>query len=131
MPQPLIAALGTIKRAAAQVTAFGAGGSTVLLSITSSHMTIQPARTPWQLQRRGNSMMQVEMLCLNFCHLPSCSQANMEAGLLSPAVARAIMAAAGEVAAGQLPDHHFPLLVWQTGSGTQSHMNVNEVVANR
>ena len=43
---------------------------------------------------------------------------------------RAICAAAEEVAAGQLDDH-FPLVVWQTGSGTQSNMNANEVIANR
>ena len=43
---------------------------------------------------------------------------------------RAIAAAAGEVAAGKLDDH-FPLVVWQTGSGTQSNMNANEVIANR
>lgn len=45
-------------------------------------------------------------------------------------IAEAIEAAAGEVAAGKL-DEHFPLVVWQTGSGTQSNMNVNEVVSNR
>ena len=39
-------------------------------------------------------------------------------------------ASAAEVAAGQL-DAHFPLVVWQTGSGTQTNMNVNEVIANR
>ena len=43
---------------------------------------------------------------------------------------RAISAAADEVASGQLDDH-FPLVVWQTGSGTQSNMNANEVIANR
>ena len=43
---------------------------------------------------------------------------------------QAISAAADEVAAGQLDDH-FPLVVWQTGSGTQSNMNANEVIANR
>ena len=42
----------------------------------------------------------------------------------------AITQAAGEVAAGKL-DGHFPLVVWQTGSGTQSNMNANEVIANR
>src|SRR5213076_1720799 len=43
---------------------------------------------------------------------------------------RAIIAAAQEVIDGKL-DGHFPLVVWQTGSGTQTNMNVNEVVANR
>lgn len=51
-----------------------------------------------------------------------------ELGLLTPAKARAIAAAALQVAAGE-HDGEFPLSVWQTGSGTQSHMNVNEVIA--
>ena len=51
-------------------------------------------------------------------------------GALEPRVAEAIMAAADEVIAGRL-DEEFPLAVWQTGSGTQSHMNLNEVLANR
>ena len=50
--------------------------------------------------------------------------------LLQAAKARAIIAAADEVLAGKWPDE-FPLAVWQTGSGTQSNMNVNEVLANR
>jgi fumarate hydratase class II len=49
---------------------------------------------------------------------------------LEPGLGEAIEAAAGEVAAGKLDDH-FPLTIWQTGSGTQSNMNVNEVVAGR
>ena len=49
---------------------------------------------------------------------------------LDPALADAIEAAAAEVAAGKLDDH-FPLVIWQTGSGTQSNMNVNEVIAGR
>jgi fumarate hydratase class II len=58
------------------------------------------------------------------------AQANAELGLLPDDVARAIVEAAGEVARGDL-DEHFPLVVFQTGSGTQSNMNANEVVANR
>lgn len=53
---------------------------------------------------------------------------NMELGLLAPAKARAIAAAAMRVAQGEF-DAEFPLSVWQTGSGTQSNMNVNEVLA--
>uniref|UniRef100_A0AC34GFC1 Fumarate lyase N-terminal domain-containing protein n=1 Tax=Panagrolaimus sp. ES5 TaxID=591445 RepID=A0AC34GFC1_9BILA len=45
-------------------------------------------------------------------------------------VAKAIVQAADEVISGKLDDH-FPLVVWQTGSGTQSNMNVNEVISNR
>jgi len=55
---------------------------------------------------------------------------NSEAGRLDPTLAEAIVAAADEVIAGKL-DSEFPLYVWQTGSGTQSNMNVNEVIANR
>ena len=58
------------------------------------------------------------------------ARVNCRLGLLDPALADAIAAAAGEVAAGALDDH-FPLVVWQTGSGTQSNMNANEVIANR
>jgi fumarate hydratase class II len=58
------------------------------------------------------------------------AKVNAESGWLDPKLADAIMAAADEVVSGRLDDH-FPLKVWQTGSGTQSHMNVNEVVANR
>jgi len=55
---------------------------------------------------------------------------NRELGLLDAARADAIVRAAEEVVAGQLAEE-FPLRVWQTGSGTQTNMNVNEVVANR
>ena len=74
MPQPLIRALGVVKRAAAEV--------------------------------------------------------NLALGLLDARRARAIVKAAQEVIDGKL-DEHFPLVVWQTGSGTQTNMNVNEVIANR
>ncbi|HXW38449.1 MAG TPA: class II fumarate hydratase, partial [Acidimicrobiales bacterium] len=55
---------------------------------------------------------------------------NRDLGLLDPHLAELIVTAAREVADGQL-DEHFPLRVWQTGSGTQSNMNANEVIANR
>ncbi|GIV54391.1 MAG: fumarate hydratase class II [Candidatus Kapaibacterium sp.] len=55
---------------------------------------------------------------------------NAELGLLTTAKRDLIVAAAEEVIAGTL-DEHFPLSVWQTGSGTQTNMNVNEVIANR
>jgi fumarate hydratase, class II len=58
------------------------------------------------------------------------AETNRELGLLDPRRARAIIRAAREVIDGQLDDH-FPLVVWQTGSGTQSNMNLNEVIANR
>jgi fumarate hydratase, class II len=55
---------------------------------------------------------------------------NMELGMLDVKLGRAIVDAAQEVIGGALDDH-FPLLVWQTGSGTQTNMNANEVIANR
>jgi fumarate hydratase class II len=57
------------------------------------------------------------------------AQVNAARGLVDPKIAEAIVAAAQEVVDGKLDDH-FPLVVWQTGSGTQSNMNVNEVIAN-
>ncbi|QDG79366.1 class II fumarate hydratase [Labrenzia sp. PHM005] len=58
------------------------------------------------------------------------ARVNKAQGKLDPKLAGAIEQAASEVASGKL-DEHFPLVVWQTGSGTQSNMNSNEVVANR
>jgi fumarate hydratase class II len=58
------------------------------------------------------------------------AEANMELGKLDPKIGAAIIAAAQEVIDGKLDDH-FPLVVWQTGSGTQSNMNANEVISNR
>jgi fumarate hydratase class II len=58
------------------------------------------------------------------------AEVNVELGRLEPAVGKAIVAAAQEVIDGRL-DEHFPLVVWQTGSGTQSNMNANEVISNR
>lgn len=60
----------------------------------------------------------------------ACAEVNKEHYGLDPRVADAIIAAATEVYEGKLDDH-FPLVVWQTGSGTQSNMNVNEVISNR
>lgn len=56
--------------------------------------------------------------------------ANLKLGKLEPEKAEAIAQAADEVSGGQWDDH-FPLVVWQTGSGTQSNMNANEVIARR
>jgi len=58
------------------------------------------------------------------------AEVNMELGRLDPKIGEAIVAAAQEVIDGKLNDH-FPLVVWQTGSGTQSNMNANEVISNR
>jgi len=60
----------------------------------------------------------------------ACAEANRDLGKLDPSLCAAIVTASDEVAAGSL-DSEFPLKVWQTGSGTQSNMNANEVIANR
>lgn len=58
------------------------------------------------------------------------AQVNMATGNLDPKLGEAIVQAASEVVAGKFDDN-FPLVVWQTGSGTQSNMNANEVISNR
>ena len=60
----------------------------------------------------------------------ACAEVNIETGKLDPRLGAAMVEAATEVHQGRLDDH-FPLVVWQTGSGTQSNMNANEVIANR
>ncbi|TLZ59858.1 MAG: class II fumarate hydratase [Methanobacteriota archaeon] len=60
----------------------------------------------------------------------ACAETNAELGLLDPKLAKAIVQAAEEVMAGTL-DGHFPLDIFQTGSGTSTNMNANEVIANR
>jgi fumarate hydratase class II len=60
----------------------------------------------------------------------ACALVNRQLGLLPEDLAGAVVKAADEVIAGSLDDH-FPLVVWQTGSGTQTNMNANEVIANR
>ena len=60
----------------------------------------------------------------------ACAEANKARGALPDGIADAIIEAASEVVAGKFDDN-FPLVVWQTGSGTQSNMNANEVIANR
>ena len=58
------------------------------------------------------------------------AEVNKDYGL-DPVIADAISKAADEVISGELYDDHFPLVIWQTGSGTQSNMNTNEVISNR
>ncbi|MGR3837723.1 MAG: class II fumarate hydratase [Cognatishimia sp.] len=60
----------------------------------------------------------------------ACAQANKASGKMDATIADAVIQAAGEVFEGKFDDN-FPLVVWQTGSGTQSNMNSNEVIANR
>ena len=80
--------------------------------------------------RIGHDRMPMDIVrALGIVKLAS-AETNRELGLLDARRARAIVRAAREVIDGKLDDH-FPLVVWQTGSGTQTNMNLNEVIANR
>ncbi len=80
--------------------------------------------------RIGKDRMPIEIVhALGLVKLAA-AETNRELGLIDQRRARAIARAAREVIEGKLDDH-FPLVVWQTGSGTQSNMNLNEVIANR
>jgi fumarate hydratase class II len=80
--------------------------------------------------RIGDGRMPIEIVhALGIVKLAS-AETNRELGLLDARRAGAIIRAAREVIDGKLDDH-FPLVVWQTGSGTQTNMNLNEVIANR
>src|SRR5437762_13120273 len=78
----------------------------------------------------GADRMPVEVVRALGLLKKACALVNAELGLLDGRHAQLIVRAADEVIAGALDDH-FPLSVWQTGSGTQSNMNANEVIANR
>jgi fumarate hydratase class II len=78
----------------------------------------------------GGETMPIELIRALGIIKRSAAIANRRLGLLSEEIMKAIVQVCEEVIAGDL-DEHFPLKVWQTGSGTQSNMNVNEVVANR
>lgn len=60
-----------------------------------------------------------------------CAQYNVDHQLLDKEIGDAILQAADEVASGKIDERHFPLVIFQTGSGTQTNMNVNEVLSNR
>ena len=111
MPEPVIRAFGILKAAAAKVLL----SSGVLLSSSYRHNTQY-----LQHSSREPTADKVTMF----------TQVNMGFGVLDKKVGDAIVQAATEVRQGKLLDH-FPLVVWQTGSGTQSNMNANEVIANR
>jgi len=78
----------------------------------------------------GQEHMPIEVIHAFGCLKKAAALVNTELGLLPQDKCDLITQAADEVIAGKL-DEHFPLFVWQTGSGTQSNMNVNEVIANR
>ena len=78
----------------------------------------------------GNQKMPAEIIHAFGILKKAAAQANLELGVLDEKRAVAIQQAADEVIDGKL-NEHFPLVIYQTGSGTQSNMNVNEVIANR
>jgi fumarate hydratase, class II len=78
----------------------------------------------------GNDRMPTALIRALAIQKQAAAKANLALGQLEAEVANAIVAAAQEVIDGKLDDN-FPLVVWQTGSGTQSNMNANEVIANR
>ncbi|MFZ5790767.1 MAG: class II fumarate hydratase [Pseudomonadota bacterium] len=80
--------------------------------------------------RIGGQRMPLELIHAYGLLKQAAALANMKLGKLDKKLGKAVAAAAAEVAAGELDDH-FPLVVWQTGSGTQTNMNANEVIANR
>jgi len=90
------------------------------------------AQTQRSLQnfRIGSERMPVALVKALGVQKLAAARTNMKLGVLDKELGDAICQAAEEVAAGELIDH-FPLVVWQTGSGTQSNMNANEVIAGR
>src|ERR1041384_8879745 len=97
-----------------------------------------PANVYWgaQTQRSlhhfniGRDTMPPELIRAFGILKKACALVNQELGKLSAEKVRLIVQAADEVIAGKLNDQ-FPLRIWQTGSGTQTNMNVNEVISNR
>ncbi len=78
----------------------------------------------------GNDLMPRELIRAFGILKKAAAKVNQDLGMLSAEKARLIIQAADEVIEGKL-DEHFPLHIWQTGSGTQTNMNANEVISNR
>jgi fumarate hydratase class II len=97
-----------------------------------------PSKAYWGAQtqrstenfRIGEEKMPATLIHAFGIQKKAAARANMKLGKLDAKIGEAICEAADEVIAGGL-DSHFPLSVWQTGSGTQTNMNLNEVIANR
>ncbi|MEZ4950040.1 MAG: class II fumarate hydratase [Saprospiraceae bacterium] len=97
-----------------------------------------PAEKYWAAQTQrssenfkiGGQKMPVEIIKAFAILKKAAALTNMDCGVLAQEKAELIAKVCDEISAGKLDDH-FPLFVWQTGSGTQSNMNVNEVIANR
>jgi fumarate hydratase class II len=118
------------------MTAAGSSPATRLEKDSLGQVTV-PAEHYWgaQTQRSLRLFPFGQAMPLAIVHAlgllkAACAEANAAMGVLDPSLAELISAVAQEVACGAL-DGEFPLRVWQTGSGTQTNMNVNEVIANR
>jgi fumarate hydratase class II len=113
-------------------------GSPTRIESDSLGEIVVPAHAYWgaQTQRSltyfaiGRDTMPPELIRALAIVKKAAALVNAELGVLAPDKAGLIVRAADEIIAGQLADQ-FPLRVWQTGSGTQTNMNVNEVIANR
>src|SRR5215510_4455239 len=119
------------------MTEVGPPGSTRIEVDTLGEVEV-PAGAYWgaQTQRSltyfaiGEDRMPIEVIRVLALVKKAAALVNAELGVMPPERAALIAQAADEVIAGALDDQ-FPLRVWQTGSGTQTNMNVNEVIANR
>ena len=80
--------------------------------------------------RVGHELFPPELIHAHALVKKAAAAVNRDMGLLEAPLAQAIIQAAGEIIDGKF-DHHFPLVIWQSGSGTQFNMNVNEVIAHR
>ncbi|WP_057883856.1 class II fumarate hydratase [Tsuneonella troitsensis] len=100
------------------------------IEVPADHLWGAQTQRSLQNFRIGGETMPVPLVRALGVIKRAAAEANRELGLLDPAIADAIVEAAQEVIDGKLGGE-FPLVVWQTGSGTQSNMNANEVIANR
>jgi fumarate hydratase, class II len=96
-----------------------------------SYWGAQTQRSLHHFEIGGDTMKMPLEIIYAFAHLKKAAAlTNADLGVLAPEKAQKIAEVCDEILAGQLDDS-FPLKIWQTGSGTQSNMNVNEVIANR
>ena len=101
-----------------------------VIDVAATHLWGAQTQRSLKFFAIGRERMPTEIIHALLLIKRAAAQANSALGEIDAAIAVAIVQAADEILAGQWPDE-FPLSVWQTGSGTQTHMNVNEVLANR
>jgi fumarate hydratase class II len=106
------------------------GDSFGTLDVAASHLWGAQTQRSLEYFAISSERMPEELIGALAMVKSACAEVNGELGLLAKDKSTAIMAAATEILAGRYPGE-FPLSVWQTGSGTQTNMNLNEVLANR